>query len=135
MHEFPEVWPPRRVATYFVERGALAESEGDYDRAGALFEQALEVNPLEPLGYFHLGRLRYQQGNLEEALAFLSKTDLLVDQSSVYLLSETACLLGAIYEETAAYDRATLNYRRCLDAVPENLRAISGLARLSNEGS
>ena len=135
MHNFPEVWPLRRVATYFVERGTQAESEGDYHTAGLLFEQALEITPLEPLGYFYLGRLKYLQGNLDEALTFLTKTDLLLGQSSVHLLGETACLLGAIYEETAAYDRATLNYQRCLDAVPENLRAISGLARLSNEGS
>lgn len=135
MHNFPEVWPLRRVATYFVERGALAESEGDFDTAGLLFEQALEITPLEPLGYFYLGRLKYLLGNLDEALTFLTKTDLLIGQSSVHLLGETACLLGAIYEETAVYDRATLNYQRCLDAMPENLRAISGLARLSNEGS
>ena len=122
--------PQERVAFHFVEQGQTALGQEDVERARVFFERAVEAAPLQPYGYYFLGRLTFAQGDASQALVLLLKAELLLTEENTEWLSETTCLQGTIHEETGAYEQARLSYERCLASSPQNLRAISALARL-----
>ena len=130
--------PPRlssqeRVALRFVEQGRTAFGREQFARARILFERAIEIAPLQPYGYYFLGRMTFDQGDANQALAFLLKAELLLTQDNVDWLGETTCLQGAIHEDAGDYAAARLRYQRCLEFSPQNLRALSALARLPED--
>lgn len=126
--------PPRdRLALHFVDEGQAALDREEYRRARLLFERAVEVAPLRPEGYYFLGRANLALGRSDLALAFLRKAELLFPDDRQEWLGKTTCLQGAIHEEVGDYPRARSSYRRCLEFSPDNLRAVSALARLPGE--
>ena len=125
--------PQERVALYFVEQGRTAFGQENFARARILFERAIEVAPLQPYGYYFLGRLTFGQGDANQALVFLLKAELLLKQDNDDWLGETTCLQGAIHEDAGDYATARLRYQRCLEFSPQNLRALSALARLPED--
>ncbi len=125
---------PRDLAALrFVEEGEGILEEGDVERASILFEQAIELAPVQPYSYYFLGRIAFSQGKLEEALVFLQKTELLFDRRNTEWLGETTCLRGLIAEDLQDFDEARSAYKRCLYFTPTNLRAVTALTRLSEE--
>ena len=127
--------PRDLVALRFVEEGEGILEDGDVERAGILFEQAIELAPVQPYSYHFLGRLAFSQGKLEEALVFLQKAELLFDRRNTEWLGETTCLRGLIAEDLQDFDEARSAYKRCLYFTPTNLRAVTALTRLSGEES
>jgi tetratricopeptide (TPR) repeat protein len=125
--------PQERVALRFLEQGRTAFGREHFARARILFERAIEVAPLQPYGYYFLGRMTFAQGDANQALTFLLKAELLLTQDNVDWLGETTCLQGAIHEDAGDYAAARLHYQRCLEFSPENLRALSALARLPED--
>ena len=126
--------PPReRLALHFVDQGQAALDLEEYRRARLLFERAVEVAPLRPESYYFLGRANLALGRSDLALAFLRKAELLFPDDRQEWLGKTTCLQGAIHEEVGDYPRARSRYRRCLEFSPDNLRAVSALARLPGE--
>ena len=125
--------PRNLVALRFVEEGEGILEEGDVERAGILFEQAIELAPVQPYSYYFLGRIAFSQGKLEGALVFLQKAELLFDRRNTEWLGETTCLRGLIAEDLQDFDEARSAYKRCLYFTPTNLRAVTALTRLSEE--
>lgn len=125
--------PQERVALHFVEQGRTAIGREHFARARIFFERAIEVAPLQPYGYYFLGRMTFVQGDANQALAFLLKAELLLTQDNLDWLGETTCLQGAIHEDAGDYTAARLRYQRCLEFSPYNLRALSALARLPED--
>ena len=125
--------PRERLALHFVDQGQAALTQEEYRRARLLFERAVEVAPLRPEGYYFLGRANLALGRSDLALAFLRKAELLFPDDRQEWLGRTTCLQGAIHEEAGDYPRARSSYRRCLEFSPDNLRAVSALARLPGE--
>ena len=125
--------PRDLVALRFVEEGEGIFEDGDVERARILFEQAIELAPVQPYSYHFLGRLAFSQGKLEEALVFLQKAELLFDRRNTEWLGETTCLRGLIAEDLQDFDEARSAYERCLYFTPTNLRAVTALTRLSEE--
>ena len=128
-----EFSPQERVALHFVEQGQAALSQDDFDHARIFFERAIEVAPLQPYSYYFLGRLTFAQGDANQALTFLLKAELLLSAENTDWLGETTCLQGTIHEDSGEYEKARFQYRRCLEFSPQNLRAITALARLPEE--
>lgn len=122
-----------RLALHFVDEGQAALDREEYRRARLLFERAVEVAPLRPESYYFLGRANLALGRSDLALAFLRKAELLFPDDRQEWLGKTTCLRGAIHEEVGDYPRARSSYRRCLAFSPDNLRAVSALARLPGE--
>ena len=125
--------PRDLVALRFVEEGEGVLEDGEVERARMLFEQAIELAPIQPYSYHFLGRISFSQGNLKEALAFLQKAELLFDRKNTEWLGETTCLRGLIAEDLQDFDEARSAYERCLHFTPTNLRAVTALTRLSEE--
>jgi Flp pilus assembly protein TadD len=117
----------------FVETGRGLLEAGDAESAREHFEKALAVAPFQPYGYYFLGRLAFTRGDSKQALAFLRKAELAFGPSESAWLGETTGLQGAIYEELGEYGHARAAYQHCLQLTPTNLKAISALARLSEE--
>jgi len=126
--------PPReQLAVHCVESGVEALSRGDFEQAQEHFERALEVAPLQPFGYYFLGRLAFARGEHKTALVFLRKADALLVRGDQAWRGEAARLRGAVYEDMQDYRRAQAAYRQSLQLTPTNLRAASALARLASE--
>jgi tetratricopeptide (TPR) repeat protein len=119
------------VALHFVESGKTAFEREEWDRAQEQFERAVSIAPLQPYGYFFLGRIAFGHGDHKQALAFLHKAELLLPPSEQVWRSETANLLGVVYEDVGDYEQARKAYQRCLQLTPTNLKAISAMARLA----
>lgn len=126
--------PPReQLAIHFVEAGVEALSRDELALAQEQFEQAVEIAPLQPFGYYFLGRLAFARGEHKTALVFLRKADVLLVRGDQAWRGEAARLRGAVYEDTRDYPRARAAYRQSLQFTPTNLRAASALARLATE--
>ena len=129
-----EISPQERIAIYFVEQGQVALSQEDFEQARIFFERAIETAPLQPYGYYFLGRLAFTLGEADQALVFLLRAELLFSEKNADWLGTITCLQGAIHEAAGDYEDARLDYQRCLAFSPQSLRAISALARLPDEG-
>ncbi|HEV8717704.1 MAG TPA: tetratricopeptide repeat protein [Candidatus Binatia bacterium] len=125
---------PRELAALrFVEAGKGLLEQADLDRAREQFERAVALAPLQPYGYYFLGRVAFARHENKQAVAFLRKAELLFAPGDRAWLGETTSLQGAIYEDLRDYTQARAAYQRCLQVAPANLRALSALARLSEE--
>lgn len=123
--------PRDLVALRFVEEGEGILENGEIERARALFEQAIELAPVQPYSYHFLGRIAYSEEKFRESLAFLHKAEILFDRNNTHWLGETTCLRGLIAEDLEDFDEARSAYERCLHYTPTNLRAVTALTRLS----
>ena len=132
----PAVFSPQdRIALHFVEQGQAALRQEDFPRARLFFERAVNIAPLQPYGYYFLGRATFAQGDAHQALVFLLKAELALSESEedAGWMAKTKCLQGMIHEDLGAYGEARRSYQRCLEISPQSLRAVSGLARLPAE--
>jgi tetratricopeptide (TPR) repeat protein len=125
---------PRELAALrFVEAGKGLLEQADLERAREQFERAVALAPLQPYGYYFLGRVAFARHDNKQAVAFLRKAELLFAPGERAWLGETTSLQGAIYEDLRDYTRARAAYQRCIQVAPANLKALSALARLSEE--
>ncbi len=132
----PAVFSPQdRIALHFVEQGQAALSREDFPRARIFFERAVNLAPLQPYGYYFLGRTTFAQGDAPQALVFLLKAELVLSEENEDWRAKTKCLQGMIHEDLGAYAAARLSYQRCLEFSPHSLRAITALARLPDESA
>lgn len=125
--------PQELVALRFVEVGKGLLEQANLDRAREQFERAVVIAPLQPYGYYFLGRVAFARHEHKQAVAFLRKAELLFAPGDRAWLGETTSLQGAVYEDLGDYAQARAAYQRCLQVVPTNLKALSALARLSEE--
>jgi tetratricopeptide (TPR) repeat protein len=125
---------PRELAALrFVEAGKGLLEQADLERAREQFERAVALAPLQPYGYYFLGRVAFARHDNKQAVAFLHKAELLFAPGERAWLGETTSWQGAIYEDLRDYTRARAAYQRCIQVAPANLKALSALARLSEE--
>ena len=130
----PSQLPPReKVALSFVIAGVTAMDKDDGGQARLLFERAVEIAPLQPYSYFFLGRLALHRGEHQIALPLLRKADILLTRGDQAWRSEAMSTQGAVYEDLGEIPQARKAYRRSLQLSPQNLRAMSALARLAGE--
>ena len=125
--------PQEQVAMSFVVAGVDAMDKEDLARARTLFERAIEIAPLQPYSYFFLGRLALTQREHQKALPLLRKADILLTRGDKAWRSEAVSTQGAVYEDLGEIPQARRTYRRSLQLFPQNLRAMSALARLAEE--
>lgn len=126
--------PPReQVAVSVVAAGVTAMDKEDMTQARILFERAIEIAPLQPYSYFFLGRLAFLRGEHQKALPLLRKTEILLARGDLAWRSETMSVQGAVFEDLGEIPQARSAYRKSLRLFPQNLRAMSALARLAGE--
>jgi len=125
--------PQEQVALSFVTLGVEAMGTEDLARARALFERAIEIAPLQPYSYFFLGRLALTREEHQKALPLLRKAEILLTRGDQAWRSEAVSVQGAVYEDLGELPQARKAYRKSLRFFPQNLRAMSALARLAGE--
>ncbi len=125
--------PRDQVALSFVALGIASIDKDDLVQARRHFERALEVAPLQPYSYFFLGRLALTRGEHQKALPLLRKADILLTRGDQAWRSEAMSAQGAVYEDLGELPQARRAYRQSLRFFPQNLRAMSALARLAGE--
>jgi tetratricopeptide (TPR) repeat protein len=125
--------PQELVALRFVQAGKVLLDQANLDRAREQFERAVVIAPLQPYGYYFLGRVAFARHEHKQAVAFLRKAELLFAPGDGAWRGETTSLQGAVYEDLGDYTQARAAYQRCLQVAPANLKALSALARLSEE--
>jgi Flp pilus assembly protein TadD len=121
------------VALSFVTLGVEAMGSEDVVRARVLFERAIEIAPLQPYSYFFLGRLALTREEHQKALPLLRKAEILLTRGDQAWRSEAVSVQGAVHEDLGELPQARRAYRRSLRFFPQNLRAMSALARLAGE--
>lgn len=121
------------VAFTFIKEGKEHFDRGEWELAQEQFERAVGLAPFLPYAYYFLGRIAVAGKDLQSALAFLQKAELLLPQTEQAWLGETTSVKGAIYEELEDYGQARKAYQRALRFQPENLKVLSALARLPEE--
>ena len=121
------------VALTFIEEGKAHFDRGEWELAQAQFERAISLAPFLPYGYYFLGRVAFAGKDLQSALAFLQKAELLFPRSEHAWLGETTSVKGSIYEDLKDYPQARETYKRSLRFQPANLKVLSALARLPEE--
>lgn len=132
--EASSLLPRDQVALSFVTMG-VEVMEADAARARTLFERAIEIAPLQPYSYFYLGRLALTREEHQKALPLLRKAEILLTRGDQAWRSEAVRAQGAVYEDLGEFPQARRAYRRSLRFFPQNLRAMTALTRLAEEGS
>ncbi len=61
------------------DNGYHAICTGDLVKAGALFEHMLHLDPMDFRGWFGIGLVAYEEGNLDQASTCADRADVLVD--------------------------------------------------------
>lgn len=125
--------PREQVAVNFVAAGVEAMDKEDLLRARTLFDRAIEIAPLQPYSYYFLGKLALHRGEHQKALPLLRKADILLIRGDQAWRSEAISTQGAVHEDLGELPQARRAYRKSLRLFPQNLRAMSALARLAEE--
>lgn len=124
----------RELAAFtFIEEGKAYFDRGEWESAQEQFERAIGLAPFLPYGYYFLGRIAFAGKDLQSALAFLQKAELLFPRTEHAWLGETTSVKGAVYEELKDYVEARETYKQSLRFQPANLKVLSALARLPEE--
>jgi Flp pilus assembly protein TadD len=123
--------PREQVAVNLVAAGVEAMDKEDVARARTLFERAIEIAPLQPYSYYFLGKLALNHGEHQKALPLLRKADILLIRGDQAWRSEAISAQGAVHEDLGELPQARRAYRKSLQLFPQNLRAMSALARLA----
>ena len=111
--------PHEQFAVHLIESGVEALSRDDFEQAQEHFERALEIAPMQPFGYYFLGRLAFARGEHKTALVFLRKADAVLVRGDQAWRGEAARLRGAVYEDMRDYRRAHAAYRQSLQLTPD----------------
>lgn len=120
---------PSPVGSSSFAKGRLALLQGDLAEAVRLLGEAVADAPGEALYHAYYARALWQSGARDQALREHDAA-VRLNPASVDYLAERA----ASYMALGRSDDAALDYSRVLDAHPDNVPALRGLARLKQEG-
>lgn len=92
---------------------------GDLEQAQKLADQLLRVNPRHHGNLNLAGLIARQQGNLDQAVRFLSQAIELYDSEPIY-----HCNLGSVYHQSCRYAEAVMACQQALDLRPDYVNAL-----------
>jgi hypothetical protein len=129
--EFTKADTPARAAALRVTEQARVElAAGNTDGALRDLGRAVSIDPGNPFEYFYLGRAYLARENYSQALTFFERAEIGFAARPEWL-GETVGFEGACDEELGQMVNAAADYRRALQAAPNNLRARVGYSRLA----
>jgi tetratricopeptide (TPR) repeat protein len=117
----------RAAAHESAARVALARK--DIERATAHAEAARAADPATPVPQFVRGRLRYDEGNYDEAIAAFRQADAVLRERGG-TLADLHLFLGESLARLEQYAEAETQFREELLAFPRNTQAYASLAML-----
>ncbi|MFW6131785.1 MAG: tetratricopeptide repeat protein [Candidatus Aminicenantaceae bacterium] len=105
--------------------GIIYHELGYLDKAEQEFITAISDDNYKSkhLPYFNLAKLRFEQGNLEQALSFVNKS---ISRNSNMVMSHN--LRGIIQEKLGNYNQAITSYQSALDIIKNDVTIQFNLA-------
>lgn len=113
-----------RLQDYELESyksGAAYGKQGEYDRAIADFNRAIELNPKDAVAYYNRGNVYRKKGEYHRAISDYSKA---LEINPEYTLAYKA--RGITYGEKEEYDRAIADYNRAIELNANDALAYFG---------
>lgn len=105
--------------------GAMAQDAGDLERAGTLFERAVDTAPRHLESLYNLAQIRASRGELDEAIALLERAAELQPNHQIVNLA-----LGRAYLAVGRGEDAYRSFLLVRRLAPESWEAALGLAAL-----
>jgi len=108
-------------ANRFYHAATDYANDGEYDKAIALYDKYIAINPTDATAYCNRGLAYYEKGNYDRAIADFHKAIVLNPKSA-----EAYYNRGLAYYEKGNYDRAIADYDKAIDFNPEDADAYQG---------
>lgn len=89
--------PKARASLKMVEIGRAQLANENFAQAGAVFQDAINVDPTNGIAYYYLAKAKYELGDTEQALGVLDKAEQLLSGSKEWMEAVSA-LRGLIKE-------------------------------------
>ncbi len=108
--------------------------QGDFYRATRAFRQVEAISPDWPEGYVNFGRVRLQEGSINEAVAALDKALALYathpTPMTPYLKARTLFFYGLALKELGQYDRALQVWEQVRNVFPDDRELRDQMGRV-----
>ncbi|MCF6238972.1 MAG: hypothetical protein L3J79_09215 [Candidatus Marinimicrobia bacterium] len=111
-------------AIYKTQEALVAKATGKQSEAISLLKQAIKLNHKCAAPYFHLGKIRQEEGNYKHAIDFYSTFVELDPTAGSIIFAE----IEKMYFELGQFEQVEQFYQRLHQRQPENLEVIIGLA-------
>ncbi len=111
-------------AIYKTQEALEAKNAGKVAEAVTLLKQAIKLNNKCAAPYYHLGKIRQDEGNFKHAIDFYSTFVELDPTSGSFVFTE----IEKMYFELGQFEEVEQFYQRLHKRQPENLEVVIGLA-------
>ncbi len=115
---------PLLPAIYKTEEALQQKQAGENAEAVSLLKQAIKLNNKCPAPYFHLGKIRQEEGNFKHAIDFFTSFAELDPTAGSIVFSE----IEKMYFELGQFEQVEQFYQRLHKKQPDNLEVVIGLA-------
>jgi len=115
---------PLLPAIYKTQEALQAKSDGKGSEAVSLLKQAIKLNNKCAAPYYHLGKMKQEEGNFKHAIDFFTSFVELDPTAGSYVFSE----IEKMYFELGQFDQVEQFYQRLHAKQPDNIEVVIGLA-------
>ena len=115
---------PILPAIYKTQEALAARKAGETADAIALLKQAIKLNNTCPAPYYHLGKIRQEEGNFKHAIDFYTTFIELDPTAGSIVFAE----IEKMYFELGQFEQVEIFYQRLHQKQPNNLEVVIGLA-------
>lgn len=115
---------PLLPAIYKTQEAIQARTAGKLEDAITLLKQAIKLNSKCAAPYYHLGKIRQEEGNYKHAIDFYTTFVELDPTSGSIVFAE----IEKMYFELGQFEQVEQFYKRLNKRQPDNLEVIIGLA-------
>jgi Flp pilus assembly protein TadD len=123
--------PAMVASAQWVEEATQAIDTGDYNRATALLERAISVEPNNGRAFYYYGLAMGERGNPNNALALLRKAEILL-RGDGQVLAEVYAQMGVNLERLGRQQEAIQRYEQALTQNPSQALARRRLQALKS---
>jgi tetratricopeptide (TPR) repeat protein len=110
------------ASAQWVEEGIRAIDAGDYNRATAVLERAISVEPNNGRAFYYYGLAMGERGNPNNALTLLRKAEILL-RNDGRSLAEVYAQMGVNLERMGRPQEAIQRYEQALTQNPDQTLA------------
>ncbi len=110
---------------YFFMEACRMKMQGEFQKAGEMFQNCLTINPNSAVSHFEIGKLLLMAGNEKEALNFLKRAAVLNPKNEWYQI-----YLAGIYEHANQFPQAINIYSQLHTDYPSKTEYIYHLGDL-----
>lgn len=121
--------PSMMASAQWVEEAVHAIDAGDYNRAAALLERAISVEPNNGRAFYYYGLAMGERGNANNALTLLRKAEILL-RGDGQALAEVYAQMGVNLERMGRRQEASQRYEQALTQNPNQALARRRLQAL-----